>query len=1094
MTANYASGFHDNALAKSDAGEIVISILLGHWENKFTYTFQNFFHPFAGRLIRRLNRESLNGLMNPAWQDHLETEFFDDLYHPQNSEFVQVKSFPKQIDVSDHGPYANYNWELFFHIPLAIAVHLSKTQRFAEAQRWFHYIFDPTSNDHRVKPPRRFWRFLAFWKEKDPKQIDELLALLSTPESELSDDERALRDSVLDGYTAILNNPFQPHKVARTRHIAYQYNVVMKYLDNLIAWGDFLFQQDTIESINDATQRYVLAANLLGPRPQQIPSRGIIQPKTYAQLKALPHDPMGNAMVDLEGQFPFNFSTSTGSSGDAASSKSLFGIGRTLYFCIPRNDKLLSYWDTVADRLFKIRHCMNIAGIVRPLALFDPPIDPGMLVKAAAAGIDISSIVSGLTQPVGPVRSLPLIQKALELCTEVRSLGAALLAALEKKDAEHLALVRQTHESAINQSLREVRFMQLKLAQETTQSLTASRDIVMQRYRFFQHQLGLQADPNVPDNLKIKGSDLNEDNFDDAYASLVETYDKALTLAKPADLKKTGQNSPSQQSGATGAGQLFMSDTEDAELNSSLSTSRDLRNAASITQAAAPILSLIPDIEVNLQYWGLGGSPTVFGGKKIAAAAKWAAEVMRIAADIERDKAQMSKRKSQHENRGVQWVRQFNRAALEIKEIGRKILTSLIAEQVARHELELVKTQIDNTSEVDELLHDRFTNEELYTWMQGEISRLYYEYYRFAFDTARKAERTMKQELMRPELDAQDFVKFNYWDGGRNGLLSGEALHLDLKRLEMAYYDNNKRELELTRDVSLRQLDPVALLTLKSTGSCQVTVPEWLYDRDCPGHFMRRIRTVALSVTPPPPPGTGVYCTLSLLGSSVRKSPIPKDGEYVRQGVADDRFADYAGMIQSIVTSTPDHDSGMFDPTAPDNRFLPFEGSGAISTWKLDLPRDYPLFDYGTIADVVLHIRFTARQGVDPTKVKTALDDLFQQAASTGPNLAVLFHLQQDFQAEWNAFTGGGGPFQAVVRRNQFPYFTQGKTITITDMELYAQNVAKHHSAGDPDAATADLEADRSFTFSAPPDAAGPTQVLTRNTTTPVFLVVRYTL
>ena len=46
--------------------------------------------------------------------------------------------------------------------------------------------------------------------------------------------------------------------------------------------------------------------------------------------------------------------------------------------------------------------------------------------------------------------------------------------------------------------------------------------------------------------------------------------------------------------------------------------------------------------------------------------------------------------------------------------------------------------------------------------MQGEIARFYYEYYRFAFDTARKAERTMKQELMPPELDAQDFVKLNY--------------------------------------------------------------------------------------------------------------------------------------------------------------------------------------------------------------------------------------------------------------------------------------------------------------------------------------------
>ena len=101
---------------------------------------------------------------------------------------------------------------------------------------------------------------------------------------------------------------------------------------------------------------------------------------------------------------------------------------------------MLGYWDTVADRLFKIRHCMNIAGVVRPLALFDPPIDPGMLVKAAAAGIDIGSIVNGLNQPIGPVRCLILIQKALELCGEVRGLGSALLSALEKGDGEHLAL------------------------------------------------------------------------------------------------------------------------------------------------------------------------------------------------------------------------------------------------------------------------------------------------------------------------------------------------------------------------------------------------------------------------------------------------------------------------------------------------------------------------------------------------------------------------------------------------------------------------------------------------------------------------------
>ena len=97
----------------------------------------------------------------------------------------------------------------------------------------------------------------------------------------------------------------------------------------------------------------------------------------------------------------------------------------------------------------------------------------------------------------------------------------------------------------------------------------------------------------------------------------------------------------------------------------------------------------------------------------------------------------------------MKWVRQFNQAALELKEIGRHIVTSLISEEIARHELDTIKKQIADAEQVDELLHSKFTNEDLYIWMQGEISRLYYEYYRLAFDTARKAERTMKQELMK---------------------------------------------------------------------------------------------------------------------------------------------------------------------------------------------------------------------------------------------------------------------------------------------------------------------------------------------------------
>ena len=67
--------------------------------------------------------------------------YFTELYNPTENWTTQVRYSPKAIDVSTSGPYSNYNRELFFHIPLMVATHLSKNQRFAEAQRWFHDIF-----------------------------------------------------------------------------------------------------------------------------------------------------------------------------------------------------------------------------------------------------------------------------------------------------------------------------------------------------------------------------------------------------------------------------------------------------------------------------------------------------------------------------------------------------------------------------------------------------------------------------------------------------------------------------------------------------------------------------------------------------------------------------------------------------------------------------------------------------------------------------------------------------------------------------------------------------------------------------------------
>ena len=132
---------------------------------------------------------------------------------------------------------------------------------------------------------------------------------------------------------------------------------------------------------------------------------------------------------------------------------------------------------------------------MQQLPLFDPPLDPGMLVQAAAAGIDIGSIVSGLNQPTGPVRSLFLIQKSLEIAAEVRSLGAGLLAALEKGDAEQLALLRQSHEVQLQQMVQNVRYLQWQHAQETTNGLLKTRAVTLERYTYYLRLLNLDPGP-----------------------------------------------------------------------------------------------------------------------------------------------------------------------------------------------------------------------------------------------------------------------------------------------------------------------------------------------------------------------------------------------------------------------------------------------------------------------------------------------------------------------------------------------------------------------------------------------------------------------
>ncbi|HMG69408.1 MAG TPA: neuraminidase-like domain-containing protein, partial [Chitinophagaceae bacterium] len=394
----------------------------------------SFYHPFAPVFIKKLNEGGVPELLaagtaefpedpaqgkidtNPSTIANDSGTTFD--YYNPNYDRIK-KYYPadtkrnyylQNVDFSEYGTYSIYNWELFFHAPFLIAQRLSKNGKYAEARQWFHYIFNPLSaeNPGPDNPNSPYWRVLPF-KTAPLSDITGFISRLQPGYDTDPSKAKNTDDAQIDEWRA---DPFNAFLIARNRPIAFMKNVVMSYLDNLIAWGDDLFKTYTRENINEATQLYVMAAHILGPKPQYVPKRGTVPEKSYNMLGSQLDD-LGDAVVSFENQFP---NSSDITQTDNSIPQNLMGIGQTLYFCVPANGNLLQYWTKVGDRLFKIRHGQNIDGIVKPLALYEPPFDPLLLLKAKEQGLDINNILSEIENPTPQYRFTYLLQKAKEFC------------------------------------------------------------------------------------------------------------------------------------------------------------------------------------------------------------------------------------------------------------------------------------------------------------------------------------------------------------------------------------------------------------------------------------------------------------------------------------------------------------------------------------------------------------------------------------------------------------------------------------------------------------------------------------------------------
>jgi hypothetical protein len=873
-----------------------------------------------------------------------------------NSDDVDLnnKYITEKFEYTLDGSYSIYNWEMFFHIPYLISNRYFIEGNYDEALKWIHFIYDPRESEGEA--PERFWKFKPFADYNAKVSIDELLYDISDDTSK--DDGEEDINKQIENWS---NDPFKPHNIARIRLSAYMKAVIMRYLDILIARGDESFRLDTMESINEAMQYYILGAQQLGRKPEVIKT-SILDPKAYNEFNS---KGLGNAIETFEEalikpensialeRFVESQELNIASKPASADSKlkgmatSIFAAMQKtnsvskLYFGIPKNNKMLGYWDLVADRLFKIRNSLNIDGVARTLSLFAPPIDPGMLVRAAAAGLNILDVVKGKGGNQTEYRFQTLLQRAMEISNEVKSLGGGLLSAIEKRDNEKLSKLRASHEINLAEKLTQIKDKSIEEAQYSVEHL----------------------------NLLKKSAEFREKYYRD---------------------KK------------------YISDKEQEQINY-MNSASDLQLTAQGIKLFSSFVSSIPDMKTGTA--GVWGSPFFnikIGGEKIGLPVNAISDAMSLLSSIDSHRASLSGTYAGYERRKEDWTFQADTIAKELEQIDKQILSAQIRKEISELDKKNHLTQIEQSKESYEILKSKFSNEQLYIWMAKEISALHRVAFDLACNMAKQAEDAYNYEIA-PHKPVS-FITNNHFNADNKGLLAGEKLYMDLKKMEAEYLESHKRKNELTKYISLALIDSHKIIDLRSKGTCSFKLPELLFDMDYPGHYNRRIKGVSITI----PCVTGAYttvaATLTMTGDSGYKM---KSGEkhHIKSSVR-----------SSIATSNGSNDSGMFEFNFNDARYLPFEGAGIESEWTLSLPENIRQFNYESISDIIVHINYTSEgtySKIEENKVIEILNSIAKDNTVTS-----IFSVRSQFPEVWDSLNNGNNT-EVVIEKSMLPYYYQ---------------------------------------------------------------------
>jgi len=142
------------------------------------------------------------------------------------------------------------------------------------------------------------------------------------------------------------------------------------------------------------------------------------------------------------------------------------------------------------------------------------------------------------------------------------------------------------------------------------------------------------------------------------------------------------------------------------------------------------------------------------------------------------------------------------------------------------------------------------------------------------------------------------------------------------------------------------------------------------------------------------------------------------------------------------VSPSRNYFTGLFELHMDDDRYLPFEGAGMDSVWRLELNPDNNAFDIADV-DPMLHFAYTAHEGGD------ALADASRAVSSGAPSIrgAISESLHERFASQWlelinQPAEGEDQSMSFTLNQSLLPYLHRRRNVSINTIVLLLENAS----------------------------------------------------